>query len=155
MPVKRLKEFLDGQQVKYVTIRHSPAFTAQEIAASAHVSGKEMAKTVIVRIDGRTAMAVLPASFKVDLDRLRVAAGAERVEMASEEEFQGLFPGCEVGAMPPFGNLYEMEVYVSRRLAEDDQIAFNAGSHTELIRLSYADFERLVRPKVAKISYGD
>ena len=155
MPAKRLKEFLDGRKVKYVVIQHSPAFTAQEIAASAHVSGKELAKTVMVRIDGKMAMAVLPASFKVDFDRLREAAGAERVELAGEAEFEDMFPGCEVGAMPPFGNLYDMEVYVSKRLAEDEEIAFNAGSHTELVRLAYADFERLVSPRVAKISYGD
>ena len=155
MPAKRLKEFLDGQKVKYVVIQHSPAFTAQEIAASAHVSGKELAKTVMVRIDGKMAMAVLPASFKVDFDRLREAAGAERVELAGEAEFEDMFPGCEVGAMPPFGNLYDMEVYVSKRLAEDEEIAFNAGSHTELVRLAYADFERLVSPRVAKISCGD
>ena len=155
MPAKRLKEFLDGRKVKYVVIQHSPAFTAQEIAASAHVSGKELAKTVMVRIDGKMAMAVLPASFKVDFDRLREAAGAERVELAGEAEFEDMFPGCEVGAMPPFGNLYDMEVYVSKRLAEDEEIAFNAGSHTELVRLAYADFERLVSPRVAKISCGD
>ncbi|MHC4399853.1 MAG: aminoacyl-tRNA deacylase [Planctomycetota bacterium] len=155
MPVRRLKEFLDGHGVKYVAIEHSPAYTAQEIAASAHVPGKELAKTVMVRIDGQMAMAVLPASRKVDFDRLREAAGAERVDLAGEEEFQGMFPGCEVGAMPPFGNLYDMKVYVSESLAEDEEIAFNAGSHTELIRLAYADFERLAGPKVAKIAYGE
>src|SRR3990172_6623236 len=155
MPAKRLKEFLDGHQVKYVAMMHSPAYTAQQIAASAHVPGKELAKTVIVRIDGKMAMAVLPASFKVNFERLRAAAGPERVELASEKEFQDAFPGCEVGAMPPFGNLYGMEVYASQALAEDEEIAFNAGSHTELIRLSYKDFEELASPRVAKISYGD
>jgi Ala-tRNA(Pro) deacylase len=155
MPVKRLKEFLDGHKVKYVVIQHSPAFTAQEIAASAHVSGKELAKTVMVLIDGKMAMAVLPASFKVNFDRLQQAAGAGRVELASEAQFQDMFPGCEVGAMPPFGNLYDMEVYVSGSLAEDEEIAFNAGSHTELIRMSYRGFQTLVSPKVARISYGD
>ena len=155
MPAKRLKEFLDGHHVKYVAMMHSTAYTAQEIAASAHVPGKELAKTVIVRIDGKMAMAVLPASFKVNFERLREAAGAERVELASEKEFQDAFPGCEVGAMPPFGNLYGMEVYASQALAEDEEIAFNAGSHTELIRLSYKDFEELASPRVAKISYGD
>ena len=155
MPVQKLKEFLDTNGVKYVMIQHSPAFTAQEIAASAHVPGKELAKTVMVKIDDRMAMAVVPASFKVDFDRLREAAAAERVGLAGEAEFQDMFPGCEVGAMPPFGNLYEMDVYVSQTLAEDEEIAFNAGSHTELMRLAYQDFRRLVRPKVAKIAYGD
>jgi Ala-tRNA(Pro) deacylase len=155
MPVQRLKEFLDGEKVKYVVIQHSPAFTAQEIAASAHVSGKELAKTVMVLIDGKMAMAVVPASFKVNLDRLGEVAEAERVELADESAFESMFPGCELGAMPPFGNLYDMEVYASERLAEDEEIAFNAGSHTELVRLAYADFARLAKPKVAEISYGD
>ena len=155
MPLQKLKEFLDTNGVKYVTIQHSPAFTAQEIAASAHVPGKELAKTVMVRIDDKMAMAVVPASFKVNFELLCEAAGAERVELAGEAEFQDMFPGCEVGAMPPFGNLYEMDVYVSQTLAEDEEIAFNAGSHTELMRLAYQDFQRLVKPKVAKICYGD
>jgi Ala-tRNA(Pro) deacylase len=155
VPVQRLKEFLDTQGVKYVIIQHSPAFTAQEIAASAHIPGKEVAKTVMVRVDGKMAMAVVPASLKVNFDLLREAAGAELVALASEAEFQDMFPGCEVGAMPPFGNLYEMAVFVSQALSEDEEIAFNAGSHTELMRLSYQDFERLVRPNVAKICYGD
>jgi Ala-tRNA(Pro) deacylase len=155
MPVKKLKEFLDSQQVKYVSINHSPAYTAQEIAASAHVHGKELAKTVMVTIDGRLAMAVLPASRKVSFDLLREAAGAENVQLAAERAFGDLFPGCEVGAMPPFGNLYDMEVYVSKLLSEDEEIAFNAGSHTELIRLMFKDFLRLVEPKVARIAYGE
>ena len=155
MPVKKLREFLDSQQVKYVAINHSPAYTAQEIAASAHIRGKELAKTVMVTLDGKLAMAVLPASRKVGFDMLREAAGAENAQLASEQAFRDMFPGCEVGAMPPFGNLYGMDVYVSKLLAEDEEIAFNAGSHIELIRLSYKDFERLVKPKVARIAYGE
>ncbi len=155
MPLKQLKEFLDSNGVKYVTIGHSAAFTAQEIAASAHIPGKELAKTVMVDLDGRMAMAVLPASMKVDFDRLQQVSGAKQAGLADEVQFANLFPGCEVGAMPPFGNLYDMDVYVSERLAEDDEIAFNAGSHTELVRLAYADFERLVQPKVARIGYGE
>ncbi len=148
MPVRRLKEFLDSQQIKYVTISHSPAFTAQQIAATAHVPGKELAKTVMVLVDGKMAMAVLPASLRVDLDHLQEIIGARRIELADERSFRDKFPECEVGAMPPFGNLYGMDVYVADSLAEDDEIAFNAGSHTELIRMAYADFERLVKPKV-------
>ena len=155
MPVRKLREFLDSQQVKYVTINHSPAYTAQEIAASAHIRGKELAKTVIVTLDGQMAMAVLPASRKVGFDLLGQAAGAKNVQLASEQAFRDMFPGCEVGAMPPFGNLYGMDVYASKLLAEDKEIAFNAGSHTELIRLAYKDFERLVKPKVAHIAYGE
>lgn len=154
MPLKRLLEFLDNHGVKYVTIRHSPAFTAQEVAQSAHIRGQDLAKTVMVKIDGRMAMAVLPASQKVDLELLRAAAGAKKVELAREAEFQERFPGCEPGAMPPFGNLYGMDVYVADALTADKQIAFNAGSHTELIKTAYDDFERLVQPKVTKLSYG-
>jgi len=153
MPVAKLKSFLDEQKVKYVSISHSATYTAQEIAASAHVPGKELAKTVMVKLDGKMAIAVLPATRKVNLEALREAAGASKVELAKEKEFGKLFPGCEVGAMPPFGNLYDMDVYVAQSLAEDERIAFNAGSHTELIQLAYADFERLVKPKVAVLSY--
>jgi Ala-tRNA(Pro) deacylase len=148
MPAAKLKELLEREKVKYVSIAHSTAYTAQEIAASAHIPGKEIAKTVIVKLDGKMAMAVLPATVKVDLDRLREAAGAAKVSLAVEEEFERLFPGCPVGAMPPFGNLYGMEVYVDRGLAEDEEIAFNAGSHAELIRMAYRDFERLAKPRL-------
>ena len=152
MPVKKLRDFLNSQNVKYVSIGHSPAYTAQEIAASAHIPGKGLAKTVIVKIDGKMAMAVLPASYQVDFDLLKEAAGAKSLELASEKEFRDMFPDCETGAMPPFGNLYGMPVYAAARLAEDEEIAFNAGSHSELIRLPYKDFERLVEPKVVKFS---
>lgn len=152
MPVKKLKEYLDSHKVKYITISHSPVYTAQQIAASAHIPGKELAKTVMVKIDGRMAMAVLPASYRVDFDLLKEAAGASSVELASEDEFKDLFSDCEIGAMPPFGNLYGMDVFVAASLAEDADIAFNAGSHSELVQLSYKDFERLVEPKVVKFS---
>lgn len=148
MPVQRLKEFLDKERVKYVTITHSPAHTAQEIAASAGVAGRELAKTVMVKLDGRMAMAVITAVGHVDLDRLAAFAGARRADLASEAEFKGLFPSCEVGAMPPFGNLYGMPVYMSDRLARDREIAFNAGSATELVRVATQDFVRLAKPLV-------
>jgi len=146
MPVTRLKEFLDRENVKYVTIGHSPAFTAQEIAERAHVPGKELAKTVMVKIDGKLAMIVVPASEHVRLAHLKEALGADEVELAGEYEFKERFPDCETGAMPPFGNLYDLPVFVSATLREDDEIAFNVGSHSELIRMAYADFERLVKP---------
>jgi Ala-tRNA(Pro) deacylase len=155
MPVKKLKEFLDGNGVKYVCIHHSPAYTAQEIAASAHIRGRELAKAVIVTLDGRMAMAVLPASRKLSFDLLREASGAENVQLASEKAFGDMFAGCEIGAMPPFGNLYDMAVFVSKLLTSDEEIAFNAGSHTELIRLAFVDYQRLVRPQVARIAYGE
>jgi len=152
MPVKKLKEHLDGQKIKYVTISHSPAYTAMEVAETAHVPGHALAKTVMVKLDGRMAMAVLSSTRKVDLNLLRESAGAEEAKLATEAEFKSLFPDCETGAMPPFGNLYGMEVYVSPSLTEDDQIAFNAGSHTEVMRLTYKDFERLVKPRVVRMT---
>jgi Ala-tRNA(Pro) deacylase len=154
MPISKLKDFLDSENIQYVVISHSPAFTAQQIAASAHVKGRELAKTVMVKIDGHLAMAVLPASQKVDLERLRETAGADQVELASEREFRDYFPDCDLGAMPPFGNLYGLEVYVADGLTEDDEIAFNAGSFTELVRMSYGDFERLVQPTVLRFAVG-
>ena len=152
MPVQKLKQFLDAQRVKYACISHSPAYTASEIAQSAHIPGRELAKVVMVTLDGRMAMSVLPANRKVDLNLLREAAGADEAKLATEEEFRLRFPDCETGAMPPFGNLYGMEVFVSEQLAKDDHIAFNAGTHTEVMRLAYADFARLVRPKVARFT---
>lgn len=152
MPLKKLRDFLDSKNIKYVTINHSKAYTANEIAATAHIPGKELAKTVMVKIDGKMTMTVLPAYCKINFELLQEAAGANNVELSSEQEFKDMFPGCEIGAMPPFGNLYGMEVLVDKSLCEDEEIAFNAGSHTELIRLSYKDFEGLVKPKVVKFS---
>ncbi len=152
MPIEKLKEFLDGNKVKYVTIRHSTAFTAQETAASAHIPGKELAKTVVLRIDGRMVIAVLPASHKLDIPLLRKAVGAHDVEIAHEADFRDLFPGCDTGAMPPFGNLFGMEVLVDGLLAENEEIAFNACSHSELVKLKYADYIKLVKPRVASFS---
>jgi Ala-tRNA(Pro) deacylase len=152
MPVKKLKEFLDGQGVKYVTMIHSTAYTAQEIAAASHVPGREVAKTVILKMDDKMAMAVLPASYQIDMDSLKKETDAKNIQLATEDEFKDLFPGCEPGAMPPFGNLYDMEVYAAEKLSENEEIAFNAGSHSELIKVSYKDFEKLVKPKVLKFS---
>jgi Ala-tRNA(Pro) deacylase len=148
MPVQTLREFLDQHLVKYVVIEHSPVYTMQEVASATHIPGKELAKTVIIEIDGRLAMAVLPASQRVELEQLRDAVGAGRVTLAREDVFRDRFPECEPGAMPPFGNLYDMDVYVADTLTEDEEIAFNAGSHTQLVRMSYKDFERLVQPQV-------
>jgi len=150
MPVQRLKDYLDSRGVKYVTIKHSLAYTAQEIAASAHIPGSELAKTVMVKIDGTMAMVVIPASCKLDFGMLAEAAGANKVELSSEKEFKDMFPECEVGAMPPFGNLYDMDVYAAEKLAEDEEIAFNAGTHKELVKLSFTDFKNLVQPKTVK-----
>ena len=153
MPLRKLREFLDRHEVKYFVVSHSPAYTAQEIAAAAHVPGKELAKTVIVTMNGNLAMAVLPASHHLDFEQLRQISGVQQVELAGEQEFADIFPDCETGAMPPFGNLYGMAVYVSEELEADDDIAFNAGAHTELLRLSYESYKKLVKPVVGKLSF--
>jgi Ala-tRNA(Pro) deacylase len=152
MACDKLKRFLDENNVPYVTITHSQAFTAQQVAASAHIKGKEMAKTVIIKINDKLAMAVLPATFHVDFHLLKEVTGNENVVLAHESEFKSIFDDCELGAMPPFGNLYNMDVFVAQSLTEDEEIAFNAGTHSELIRMKYSDFQRLVKPKILKFS---
>jgi Ala-tRNA(Pro) deacylase len=152
MPSKKLKAFLDENKIKYITIKHSSAYTAQEIAAIAHIPGKDLAKTVIIKIDGKMAMAVLPASYKVSFDDLKDTLGVKEVRLAYEQEFIDKFPDCEVGAMPPFGNIYGLDVFVADSLADDEEIAFNACNHTELIKMNFSDFERLVKPKRIKFS---
>ena len=152
MPVQKLKKFLEDNGVKYVSVVHSPTYTAQEVAARVHIRGKQLAKTVIVKTDGKMAMAVLPASRQIDFDYMRKEIGAPKVELAKEEEFKDLFPGCEVCAMPPFGNLYGMEVFTDQSLNEDEEIAFSAGTHTELIKIPYAEYKRLVQPREIRIT---
>jgi Ala-tRNA(Pro) deacylase len=152
MSLSRLKEFLDSHNIKYVTISHSGAYSAQGIAALTHIPGKELAKTVIVKLDGTLAMAVLPASSQVDLSRLKMAADATDAVIASEREFKDKFPDCETGAMPPFGNLYDVPVFADESLSRDKEVAFNAGSHRELVQMAWEDFEKLVRPQIAKFA---
>lgn len=153
MTLSKLREFLDSHHVKYLVISHSLAYTAQGIAALAHVSGKRLAKTVIVKIDGILAMAVVPAAAHVDPHRLRKLTGAQVVEIASEPEFKDAFPDCETGAMPPFGNLYDMPVYADVSLAEHEEITFSAGTHRELVRMSWQDMVRLVNPTLEELTY--
>ena len=148
MPAPNLKEYLKDNRVPYKSIEHSPAYTAQEVAASAHISGQDVAKVVMVKVDGVMKLVVIPANDKVNFNRLKQSFHADLVELASEEEFSRMFPECEAGAQPPFGNLYGLEVYVSENLTRDREIAFNACSHWELIRMSYQDFERLAHPHV-------
>ncbi len=152
MPVQKLREFLDSHRIKYIAIDHSPVYTAREVAASTLVPRREFAKTVMVKLDGDIAMAVVPASRHVNLDTLATTAGAVNAALATEQEFQQLFPGCEVGAMPPFGNLYGMDTYVDEMLKEDDDITFNAGTHTQVVRLAFEDFAKLVQPRIASFS---
>lgn len=152
MPTKRLKEFLDSNDVKYVAIKHSEAYTAQEIAATAHIKGDEFAKTVILKIDGKMAMAVLPASYTINFLELDHLGLGNRVRLANEMEFSDKFPECEVGAMPPFGNLYNMPVYTAESLMKDEEIAFNSGTHKEVIKMRTEDYIKLVQPKTLRFS---
>ena len=148
MAANKLKSFLDSRGIRYVSLKHSMAFTAAEVAESAHVKGRDFAKTVIVKIDGMMAMVVLPANRRLVLPDLREMLANDEVRLATEAEFKGAFPDCELGAMPPFGNLYGMAVYVAASLSEEPEIAFNAGTHTEVIKLSYEDFATVVQPIV-------
>ena len=148
----KLVEFLDQKHVPYVTQPHPRAYTAQETAAAVHVPGWEVAKSVIVRADGQFMMAVVPATRRIDLDRLRAAVGASQIRLATEVEFGDLFPECETGAMPPFGNLYHVPVVVDDSLKKDREIVFNAGSHTETIRMAFDEFTELVRPIFASFT---
>ena len=146
--VNRAKEYLDQHNVSYQHDVHRIAYTAQEVAAEEHVSGKMVAKTVILKIDSQFAMAVLPATAKVDVAAIRRLLDAKEVRLATEFEFTGMFPDCDVGAMPPFGPLYGMPVHVEQSLTHDPEIIFNAGTHQDTIRMKYADFARLVQPHV-------
>ena len=149
MPIlAKLKEVLDTRKISYEIYNHSLAFTAKEIAATQHVPGRALAKVVILKVDGIFAMAVLPANRLVSLDRVRAGLGAEEVALASEAEFASLFPNCEIGAMPPFGPLFGLPVYVDPELEKDEAIFFNAGNHQQTVRLRYRDFEDLVQPVV-------
>ncbi|MBU0984687.1 MAG: YbaK/EbsC family protein [candidate division Zixibacteria bacterium] len=152
MPVNRLREYLEKTHVPYVTKRHTPSFTAQETAHVANIPEQEMVKTVMIKVDGELAMAVLPARYRVDFSQLRRHLGARTVELAGEHEFSEMFPACETGAMPPFGNLWGMKVYVAEALTDDREIAFNGGSHTELVKMSFADYQMLVKPTIVRFS---
>ena len=146
--IGRLKSYLDKNGVDYHVSYHQRVYTAQEVAAAQHVPGRELVKVVMVRVDSELMMMVLPASFIVDMDTLKRLFPAKNVGLAREEEFQGLFPDCEIGAMPPFGNLYDLQVYVDTTLAGQPHIVFQAGTHVETIRMAYQDFVNLVQPKV-------
>jgi len=147
MPAKRLQQYLDQQGVKYKLIIHSPAFTAQEVAEVAHVPGRLMAKTVIMTLDGTMAMIVVPAPKMIHPDSLGEALGAKEVTFLHESNFRDKFPDCDVGALPPFGNLYDMPVYIDTELAQQEEIVFSAGSYRELFTLPMQDYMRLVQPK--------
>jgi Ala-tRNA(Pro) deacylase len=141
-----LREYLDQNNIKYTASTHSLAYTAQELAAVMHVPGRDLAKVVIVKLDGKFSMLVLPAHHHINFEQLREATKTDRAELATEAEIKSLFPDCEVGAMPPFGNLYDIPVYVAQPLTEDEDIVFNAGTHRDAVRMKGVDYGRLVKP---------
>ena len=152
MPLRALSHFLDISKVPYRSYNHPPTYSAQDTARLMHISGHEVAKTVILRLDGRLVMAVLPACEMVDLDKFHDMAGAMWVELVDEDDLEHIAPLCDAGSIPPIGNLFGLPVYVSVSLALDETIAFNAGNHTEEIRMYFRDFERLVQPRVMDFS---
>ena len=153
MPTPEVKSYLDRQGAKYVVIAYEHAYDAQHVAAGAHVSGKQLAKTVVLDVDDQLVMAVLQADTRVDCDRLRAAMGAGRVKLATEHDFKERFGDCEVGAMPPLGPLYDIDIYVDEALSLEETIVFRAGRHGELIRMSYSDFAKVAAPKVMDLAY--
>lgn len=145
----KLKKFLDENKIGYQVAAHSEVYTAQEIAAALHVPGKELAKVVIIKAGDTFVMMVLPASWRLDMAKLKDVLGKKDIRLATEDEFKKLFPDCEPGAMPPFGNLYGIDVYEDKSLMDDEEIFFQAGNHIESVKMRHRDFEKLVRPKVA------
>jgi Ala-tRNA(Pro) deacylase len=152
MATRRTIEFLDGQNIKYTIIHHSPAFTAQEVAATSHIPGRSMAKTVVVEIDDALALAVVPATRDVDMSLLRSVAEARYASLADPTDFATRFEGCQLGMMPPLGNLFGMRTYADSDLAKEENIAFNAGSHSDVVVMRFADYRRIAHPKLAPIS---
>jgi len=153
MPIlRKLKEILDQAKISYEVYNHPSAYTAQEIAASQHIPGREMAKVVILRVDGSLVMAVVPASKLVSIAMVKSSLGCRQATLATEDEFASSFPECEIGAMPPFGELFGLPVYVDPALEQDETIFFNAGNHQQTVRLKYKDFKALVKPQVVLLT---
>lgn len=153
MPIiKKLKDLFDEAKISYEVYNHPLAYTAQEIAQGQHVSGDLMAKVVMLRVDGRLVMAVITASQKLHLPTVRESLGAHEVRLATEDEFIANFPDCEIGAMPPFGNLFDTSVYVDPAITKDESVYFNAGNHVQTVRLRYKDFEKIVKPRVVPLA---
>ena len=152
MPARKLKAMLDERNVKYISINHSPAFTARETAASTFIPRREFAKTIIVDLDGEKVMAVVSASRHVDLEALAKIADRGQARLATEDEFKALFPDCEIGAMPPFGSLYQVPVFVDRMVTEVDDLCFNAGSHEQILRMDCSDYLEIEKPVVGTIA---
>ena len=150
--LRRLKAYLDENEVKYEVLVHPETYRAPATAEALHVPGKEMAKVVMLKDGADDLMAVLPSTFKLDLHRLREVLSSQTIRLATEEEMAQVFPDCEVGMMPPFGNLYGLDVLVDGVLTEDEEIVFPAGTAREAIKMGYDDFEELVVPRIVEFS---
>ncbi len=146
---EKLIDYFLENHIPFETMKHRHAYTAQEIAAEQKVPGKQMAKVVMVKAEGHLAMLVMPASYRIHFGKLANVIGCQDVRLATESDFASLFPDCDAGAMPPFGNLYHMPVYVDRSLTEDREIVFNAGTHDDTMKVRYEDYARLVHPIIA------
>jgi Ala-tRNA(Pro) deacylase len=152
MPLQKLIDYLEENQVKFTRVIHSTAYTAQVIAHRAHISGNMLAKTIVLKDpENKYAMAVLPANYQIDMEKISGLYG-KKLDLATEDEFRNLFSCCETGGMPPFGNLFGLPVFVSESLAKTEEIAFNAGNHRELLQMHFDDFNRLVKPTIAVFS---
>ncbi|TET94906.1 MAG: YbaK/EbsC family protein [Dehalococcoidia bacterium] len=149
---EELEAYLRENKVPFQVQHHAVAYTAQEVAAAEHVPGRMLAKVVVLLGDGKLSMFVLPAAARVDVEKAAAVLGAKEARLAHEDEFADRFPGCEVGAMPPFGNLYDIPLYVDKSLSEDETIVFEAGTHTDTMSMKYADFERLAKPTMAEFA---
>ncbi|MEX0884843.1 MAG: YbaK/EbsC family protein [Phycisphaeraceae bacterium] len=148
----RLLPYLDQHDIEYELIHHRLDYSAQRAAADTHTPGRAFAKAVILDVGGQPVMAVVPAPEKIDLGKASQALGAE-VKLVDESTLARIFPDAEVGAEPPFGNLYDLPVYVSPHLVDDESITFNAGSHQQAVRMRWEDYERMVHPQVADLTY--
>ena len=149
---QNIREFLDSHQVPYECVPHSQAFAAQEVAETLHVPGRRFAKAIVLNADGRMLMAVVPATHRLELHELKDKLGAKELELLPEGELAKICTDCELGAFPPFGHLYGMDMWVDKSLTESEEITFNAGSHTEAIRMKSADFLRLATPHMARFA---
>jgi Ala-tRNA(Pro) deacylase len=150
--LKKLKAVLDGAKIPYEVYNHPLAYTAQEVAAAQHISGKELAKVVMLIVDGDLVMGVVTGNQKIGLNAAKTSLGANQVRLATEDEFTSRFPECEIGAMPPFGNLFGLSVLVDPAVEKDQYIYFNAGNHAQSVRLAYRDFKQLVQPRIVRLA---
>lgn len=148
MATQKLKDYLTRNKIPYLSISHPVAYATREISHLSNISERSLAKSVIIRVGEKPVMLVLPSNEVVNFEVLKKILRENEVTLMPEEAFSNLFPDCELGAMPPFGNLYDLDVYVEKDLTKNNEIAFNAGNHNEIIKMKYQDFEKLVNPKI-------